>query len=259
MIPSLELSLEQYSAIVVDDESLPCEYLVRLLQEAGVGRILQAKDGKECLALMAAEEHPLDWAFLDIQMPGLGGMMLADLLSENSTAQAQKTPSVVFVTGYEDYAVQAFDHAAVDYLLKPVERARLAVTLRRLVDRPMNPPGSRVSPPISSLRRIPIRLDYAVRLIDTADIIAANAHDKRVDIITRETTYRTNYTLTELEQRLPPDFFVRAHDSWIVNLSEVLEIHNLGSQTYQLRLHTREMMVPVSRRRLTVIQQRLGL
>lgn len=252
--------MEQYCALVVDDEPLPREYLAHLLAEAGVGRVLQAANEAECLAFMGSLENMPDWVFLDIQMPALSGLGLADTLATNAGRSGRPVPAFVFVTGYEEYAVQAFDRAAVDYLLKPVERERLAVTLRRLSDRSYQAREKIAPAPLLPvLQRLPIRLDYAVRLVDYADIIAANSVDKRVEIITREASYLTNYSLSGLEQRLPAEYFVRAHDSWIVNLSEVQEIYNLGSQTYQLRLRTVDRLIPVSRRRLTLIQQRLGL
>ena len=120
-------------------------------------------------------------------------------------------------------------------------------------------PSDRAALSIPSLQRLPIRMDYAVRLVDIADVVAATAREKRVDIITRDAVYPTYYTLSQLEQRLPAARFARVHDGWIVNLGEILEIHNLGAQTYQLRLRFEGRLIPVSRRRLPALQQRLGL
>lgn len=256
-------SLSSFCAVVVDDEPLPRAHLAYLLREAGVGRVLQAANGAACLSLVEGEEEAPDWAFLDVQMPIMDGLALADVLAAGDIHQQGRSPAVVFVTGYEEYAVQAFERAAVDYLLKPVERERLAATLRRLESLPSQDPPvpdtTSVLMPVPKLQRLPIRLDYTVRLVDIADIVAANAHEKRVDIITPETVYSTYYTLVELEQRLPPELFFRVHESWIVSLAEVQEIHNLGSQIYQLRLRSGGRLVPVSRRRLPLLQKRLGV
>ncbi|MBV9851421.1 MAG: response regulator transcription factor [Armatimonadetes bacterium] len=248
-------------AVVVDDEPLPRAHLIHLLREAGVGEVRPADSAATCLSFFDGEDDRPDWVFLDVRMPGMDGLMLADALGAGQIAAAgqepQEPPAIVFVTGYEDYALPAFERAAVDYLLKPVERERLAVTLQRLAER-RGPPAPPVLP-VPTLQRLPIRMEYAVRLVDVADIVAASAGNKRVEVITRDATYTTYYTLAQLEQRLPADHFARVHDGWIVSLAEIIEIHNLGGQSYQLRLRTGDRLVPVSRRRLPLLQQRLGL
>lgn len=252
--------LKAYTAVVVDDEPLSRAHLVHLLREAGVGEVLQAGSGEECLRLMEHESDPPDWVFLDVHMPEMDGLALADTLGAGQSGLP--APLVVYVTGYEEYAIAAFEHAAVDYLLKPATRERLAVTLDRLASRNSVEPGRPLQDsqmPAPALQRLPIRLDYAVRLVDVDDIVAATAREKRVDIVTADAVYPTYYTLGQLEARLPAERFVRVHGSWIVNLAEVLEIHNLGSQSYQIRLRSQDRMVPVSRRRLPLLQQRLGL
>ena len=259
----MRAGLSQHSAIVVDDEPLPRAHLVHLLKEAGVGKVFQANDAARCLQLFEAEDDPPDWAFLDVQMPGMNGLALADALGAGQLGPSGEAPppAVVFVTGYEEYAVQAFERAAVDYLLKPVQRTRLAATLSRLTA-PMAEawmPSAGAALSVPTLQRLPIRMDYAVRLVDVADVVAATAREKRVDVITRDTVYSTYYTLNQLEQRLPAERFARVHDGWIVNLGEILEIHNLGAQAYQPRLRFEGRLIPVSRRRLSHLQQRLGL
>lgn len=247
--------LAAVQALVVDDEPLARAHLMHLLREAGVGTVHEAADGPDCLSLCARDR--IDWIFLDVRMPGMDGLAIADALGMERKISALP-PSIVFVTGYEDYAIPAFEKAAADYLLKPVERTRLAVTLERLAAR-IEDQTETSSPVLAPLQRLPIRTDYAVRLVEINDIIAAVARDKRVEVLTPETTYPTYYTLSGLEQRLPPEHFLRVHESWIVNLTQILEIHSLGSQSYQLRLRHGTPLIPVSRRRLPLLQQRLGL
>lgn len=260
----MEAQLSHVRAVVVDDEPLPRLHLVQLLKEAGVGTVLQAANAAECLELFEREDERLDWAFLDVRMPGLDGLDLADALGAGQLDEerSRAAPAIVFVTGYEDYAIQAFERAAADYLLKPVRSERLNLTLKRLAagrsSRTTHSPAL-ADLPAPALQRLPIRLDYSVRLVDTADIIGATAHDKRVEVITRDAAYTTYYTLNQLEQRLPGEWFLRVHDSWIVNLKQIVEIHNLGGQAYQLSLQDTDRVVPVSRRRLPLLQQRLGL
>jgi len=246
-------NLSDFAALVVDDEPLPRLHLVRLLEEAGLGTVRQAPGAAQCLEIMARERERPHWLFLDVRMPGVDGLSLADIIR----AAPGAAPAIVFVTGYEDYAVQAFECAAVDYLLKPVRRERLAITLGRLAAAG----APRAADPASAgvLQRLPIRTDYATRLVDIDEIVAAYAHEKKVQVVTRDASYPTYYTLSQLEERLPADRFLRVHDGWIVNLAEVLEIHNLGSQTYQIRLRHHPRPAPVSRRRVHELHRRLGL
>lgn len=245
-------TLSMYSSVVVDDEPLPRAHLIHLLREAGVGEVHAAADGPACLELFAYNERQPDWVFLDVQMPEMNGLVLADQL-----AAKDYSPSVIFVTGYEEYAIQAFERAAVDYLLKPVARARLAVTLARLAARFSH--KSATMPEIETSQYLPVRMNYSVRMVAFIDIIAATAREKRVDILTSDTVYSTYYTLNQLEERLPADRFVRVHGGWIVNLTEVQDLYNLGSQSYQLRLRSKDQLVPISRRRLHKLQERLGI
>ena len=108
-----ESNLGEFHALVVDDEPLPRAHLAYLLREAGVGQVREAESGTECTALCLAPDARPDWVFLDVRMPGMDGLSVADALA----ASSGRTPEVVFVTGYEDYAVAAFEKAATDYFL----------------------------------------------------------------------------------------------------------------------------------------------
>lgn len=249
-------ALAAIHAVVVDDEPFACAHLAHLLREAGVGTVHELSDGAECVSLCARDR--IDWVFLDIRMPGLDGLAVADAL--HVEMRHSQPPAIVYVTGYEDYAIQAFEKDASDYMLKPVERTRLSVTLNRLLSRISSHADDGVSPaPLPPLQRLPIRTDFTIHLVEIGDILAAVARDKRVEVITPRATYPTYFTLSGLEQRLPADQFLRVHESWIVNLTHILEVHSLGSQSYQLRLRHGGSLIPVSRRRLPLLQQRLGL
>jgi DNA-binding LytR/AlgR family response regulator len=250
-----------FSAIVVDDEPLPRSHLVHILREFGLQSVNQAGSATECLQLLDNQSENIDWAFIDIQMPDMDGLSLADAI--NAGYFSGDAPAIAFVTGYDDYAIQAFERAAIDYLLKPVSRERLAVTMDRLASRSagrLSIAAAETAPqPPIQIQRLPIRVNYAVHLIDVDKIIAAYAHDKRVEIITSQNSYSTYYTLSQLEQRLAPSQFLRVHDSWLVNIGNIIEIHNLGSQSYELRIRGMDKMVPVSRRKYASLEQRLGI
>jgi DNA-binding LytR/AlgR family response regulator len=242
-------------ALVVDDEPLARAYLRQLLEEQGVTVVAEAESATQ--ALLLNEDLQPEILFLDIQMPGLTGLQLA-------AALRQSCPHVllVFVTGYSEHALTAFEHAALDYLVKPVATTRLAQTLARAKERLMLHPKQEPLPvselPFTPLKRLPIRQDYSVLLPRVEEIRYALAQEKRVVVQTPEGEYRTYYTLSQLERLLPADLFLRVHDSCIANLEAVEEILYLGSHSYGIRLRGGKQL-PVSRTRFTLLQEKLGV
>lgn len=241
-------------ALIVDDEPLARAYLRRLLEEHSDVEVLgEAESAARALPL--AEDLAPDVIFLDIQMPGLTGLQLAEALR-------QSCPKVLvaFVTGYSEHAVTAFEHAALDYLVKPVGSERLARTLERVRERLASGAVEGPEPelPLTPLKRLPIRRDYSVLLPRVEEVRCAVAQDKRVVVRTAAGEFRTYYTLAQLEKLLPPELFLRVHDSAIVNLEAVEELLYLGSHAYAIRL-AGDVQIPVSRTRFSVLQERLGV
>jgi two-component system LytT family response regulator len=253
------------TALIADDEPLARAHLRRQLDAHQVKVIGEAGDAAETLRL--TEELKPDLLFLDIRMPGISGLDLASALPH-----LEKPPLVVFVTGYSEHAVGAFERDALDYLLKPISADRLLLTLSRararLADRrarrkteqeaETDEAVTAVRAARSPLRRLPVRGDYAVRLIRVSDIVCIVARDKRVYVQTAEGEHRAYYTLTQLESLLPPDSFLRIHDSCIANLDLAEEILLLGNHSYELRL-TDKRLLPVGRSRYPELQKRLGI
>lgn len=240
-------------ALIVDDEPLARVYLRQLLEDQEVTILGEAESATQALQLN--EDLQPEILFLDIQMPGLTGLQLAAALRQSCPKAL-----IVFVTGYSQYAVTAFEHAVLDYLVKPVGSARLAQTLVRAHERLSAPRAvEAVEPelPLTPLRRLPIRQDYSVLLPRVEEVRYALAQDKRVVVHLTRGEYRTYYTLAQLEQLLPTPLFLRIHDSCIVNLDTVEELLYLGSHSYGVRL-TGGTQLPVSRTRFTALQARLG-
>ncbi len=272
------------TGLIVDDEPLARAHLSRLLQAQGAQVVAEADNA--ATALQLAEDLRPDIVFLDIQMPGLTGLQMAAAL-----LHLDSPPLVVFVTGYSEYALDAFERDALDYLVKPLSPDRLARTLVRARERLANrharslqaeaseaavpsaerdadeagallsalpgigADGGRTPAP---LRRLPIRENYAVRLVRVEEIVCAVAREKRVFVRTAGGEHRTYYTLTQLETLLPPDLFLRIHDSCLVKIEQVEEILFLGNHTYRVRLTDGELL-PVGRARYPELQRRLGL
>ncbi|HZT43278.1 MAG TPA: LytTR family DNA-binding domain-containing protein [Chthonomonadaceae bacterium] len=248
------------TALIVDDEPLARTHLRRSLEELEVQVIAEA--GTAVQALQQVEDLHPDLLFLDIRMPGLDGLQAAGALLHQ-----EASPLVVFVTGYSEHAVAAFEQNALDYLVKPVAPDRLVQTLMRARERltdnrlrkrareQAGEPAETVPP---ALQRLPVREDYTVRLLRVEEILCAVARNKRVFIRTREGEYRTYYTLTQLETLLPADRFLRIHDSCLIHLGGVEALLFLGNHSYMVRMSD-DTTLPVGRSRYAELQRRLGL
>lgn len=225
-----------FRALLIDDEAPARERFRRLLAAhtdtvTVVGEAANARDGLAALAT----ENP-DLLFLDIQMPGLDGFGLLQ--------QAAPRPRVIFVTAFAEYAVRAFEENAVDYLLKPVEPARLAAALDRLGTAPDT---GRLAPDqldalIAQLRpapaptTLPVRLGDRFLFVPLADITYFEARDKYVYLHTTDgKEYLLDQSLAALAQKLP-SAFVQVHRGYIVHRPHVREVQKFLGGRYRLRL-----------------------
>jgi len=249
-------------AVIADDEPRARQFLERLLREHGeVDLVGEAKSGGEALALVARLSP--DVAFLDIQMPDLSGLEVARHLTGDGA------PVVVFVTAYDQHAVEAFEVAALDYLLKPIRRERLAETLRRVVLEVRS--GKRAarqeaavrsvlaSPEVQKgmepLRRLPVRFRREVKLLDMEQVARIVSRDRVVLACAEGREYLVDYTLQELEGRLPAGQFVRAHRAALVNIDA---IESYGGEDGVLVLRLKDgTRVEASERRAAEVRRRL--
>jgi two-component system response regulator LytT len=241
--------------IVADDEQLAREELCYQLAELGsVEVVAQAADGFEALA--AIERHQPDLAFLDIQMPGLTGFEVAKRLVAFSNP-----PGVVFVTAYDQYAVDAFEINAIDYLLKPVEAGRLAQALDRVRERlrsrspeePLNEHLERIVRLMEGRQdrreQVAVKVGDRLVLVRADEIIFASLADESITIVTGQVVGTSNdRTLDELQARLDPEVFWRVHRSHVVNINKIKEIVPWFSRNYILRMKDlKATEIPVSR------------
>lgn len=241
--------------LLVDDEPLARERLQALLDEAEaeVDVLAEAGSGKQAVSLI--HEHGPDVVFLDVQMPVLDGFDVVDLLPE-------ARPHIVFVTAYDEYAIQAFEVHALDYLTKPVRLDRLNETLKRAREAVETDPGGRIDElraarSDESLKRLTVHIGRRLRVVPLDDVRWIETDDGLVFAHTTDGRYRTDFTLSELEHRLPSDQFVRIHRSTIVNLGEAYELVPQPSGTFKLRLRDGTEL-QVARRRAEEVKQALG-
>ena len=257
--------------MVVDDEQLARDELCYQLERLDeVEIVAQAGNGLE--ALTAAERHEPDLVFLDIQMPGLSGFEVARRLLEHP----EQPPLLVFVTAFDEHAIEAFEVNAVDYLLKPVDAGRLeqAVTRARqrvraehheVVGDPVRDQLERLTRMVADrqVRRdqVAIKVGERFLLVQAEEIIYASLADESINIVTGQVAGTSNYrTLDELQTRLDPDTFWRVHRSHLVNINKIKEIVPWFSRNYILRMKdAKGTEIPVSRSQTKRLREYLKL
>ncbi|MBM3808686.1 MAG: response regulator transcription factor [Acidimicrobiia bacterium] len=240
------------TAVVADDEQLARDELCFLLgQLQGVEVVGQAANGVEALDEIARRRP--DVAFLDVQMPGLTGFEVARKLMESGTG-----PGVIFVTAFDQRAIEAFEVNAVDYLLKPVDPGRLETAVSRARKRRGEP-----EPLAGQLDRlvrmmagqqgrrdqVAVKVSDRFVLVHADDIIHASLVEDSITIVTDQVSGTSNdRTLEELHERLDPEVFWRVHRSHLVNINKVKEIVPWFSRNYILRMtDAKATEIPVSR------------
>ena len=245
------MATETLTAVVADDEQLAREELCFLLgRMPGVEVVSQAGDGLQALDEIARLTP--DVAFLDVQMPGLTGFEVARRLLETGTDLA-----VVFVTAFDHRAVEAFEVNAVDYLLKPVDVARLDQAVARVRKRRAGPPlGDQLERLVRLMagqkdrrNQVAVKLADRIALVQAEDIIYATLTEDSISIVTGQVSGTSNYrTLDELQARLDPEVFWRVHRSHLVNINKIKEIVPWFSRNYILRMKdAKATEIPVSR------------
>ncbi len=229
--------------VVADDEAPALDELLYLLKGFPEIEVVgTASNGLE--ALKRIEELEPDLVFIDVQMPGLDGLRLIERLHE----QKAPVPAFVLCTAYEQYALEAFRMEALDYLLKPVTRERLALTVER-VKRTMLEPEPEAARAAAQLKRLLIRSGGKNLVVDSDDIIYARIEDGVITIaathVEGESTFKT---LEELQASLDPAVFWRPHRSFLVNIHRIREVIPWFKSSYQVRMDDRKgTVIPVSR------------
>lgn len=235
------------SVLIADDEQPAIDELAFLLgQDPRVGVIHVASSGAEAIRLLTRE--PVDAAFLDIHMPGLSGFDLARALQ-----RFERTPAFVFVTADEEGALEAFDLAAVDYLLKPVRTERLQRSVTRIVESLRS--GARVEPAAPSQpEMIAVTLGGTTRMIRRDDVRYVQAQGDYARLHTEEASYLVRVPMADLERQWADAGFVRVHRSYLVALGHVTRVR-LGGDHAGVTVGGAEL--PVSRRLLPALRERL--
>jgi two-component system LytT family response regulator len=238
--------------LIADDELLARKRLARLLSALPDVEVCgEAADGEAVLA--AARAGGLDVILLDIHMPGLSGLDALALLPEEG-------PGVILCTAHAEHAVDAFEHGAVDYVLKPVEAARLQKALDRARMRlgPKEEPAKGQAGGSKGLARLPIPTRQGIVLVDPETISHATLEGELVTVFTTQGEFLTDFTLNELSDKLPVEGFQRVHRRALLNLAHVTRLEPLETGGYIART-SRGHSVEVSRQSARELRRMLGL
>ena len=260
------------TALIIDDEELSREELQYLLaQIGGVEVVAYGTNGIEAVELI--EHHHPDVVLLDVQMPGLDGFAVIErLMARRTKAKAKPAPQaslpqVVFATAYDQYAVRAFEVNAVDYLLKPFDRARVEQAVERVRGRlagttngslPESPIESQIESLLKLLNRpqaaaqpakLIVQAQSRLLLIDQSDICYAAIDEGVIRVVTLSFEGSSKCrTLEELLELLDPALFWRAHRGFVVNINHIREVVPWFKSSYQLRMNDKKQTeIPVSR------------
>jgi two-component system response regulator LytT len=240
------------SAIIVDDEQLACDELAFLLKDfPEIEVVATGKNGLDAVKLIETMEP--DLVFLDVQMPGLDGLSVIQKLREKQVPM----PYFVLATAYDQYALEAFRLEALDYLLKPVEKERLELTIERarksIAEKSK---GSQPEPvaaafprPAATRTKLLVKNSGRNFIVDAQDVIYATINDGLITVVTPNVEGESNYrTIEELQSNLDPETFWRVHRSFLVNINRIKEVIPWFKSSFQLRMDDRKHTeVPVSR------------
>jgi len=242
-------------SIIIDDEPLARRRLRKLFASVPDVEILdEAENGSDAIAKI--ERHKPDLLLLDVQMPDMNGFEVLRMM------EVSPAPYVIFVTAFDQYAVDAFEANAIDYLLKPVSRERLGKAITKAKEKLDRPKRDLQIPvllgPKRYIQRLPVRTQNRILVLSIDQVVALRIDRGLVYVNSAEGEFWTKYTtFSELEDLLDPQNFLRVHRQAIVNLNHVREINVFDNSTARVTLSTGQQ-VDVSRNHLKSLRQVLS-
>lgn len=240
--------------IIIDDEPLARSLMREMLEPLEMVQIVdECANGFE--GLKSVQTHQPDLIFLDVQMPKINGFEMLELI--------ENPPAVIFVTAFDEYAVQAFDVNAIDYLLKPIEPARLEKAITKVAQQQgkgaLKPPEQMQHLLLpEQTQRVVVKEQGEIKIIPLDKILFLEAADDYVKVHTKEKYFLKYQTMARFEQQLPAQQFVRIHRSYIVNVSFVNKIELLEKEQYTVLLNNGQN-VPVSKSGYAKLKTFLGI
>ncbi len=243
--------------VIIDDEPLARSLVVEYLeQHPSIEIAAECNDGFQ--GVKAIMQHKPDLIFLDIQMPKINGFEMLELLDS--------TPSVIFTTAFDEYAIKAFEANAIDYLLKPFSKERFDLAIQKWNEKKNTTSSEKniqallekTNKQPDEKNRIVVKNGSDIRIVPMADVMYIEAYDDYVKIFTKDTYYLKKKTMNYYEQVLDSSHFFRTHRSFIINLQELTKIEPLEKNTYVVLLKNGKR-IPLSRTGYSKLKETLGV
>lgn len=232
------------NCIIIDDEYPSIEELSYFINSFSSIRILEKFDDS-IKALEYVQKHSIDVVFLDINMPRLDGLAFSRVISS-----LPNRPVFVFISAYSEYALEAFEVSAFDYILKPYSESRITSTLKKL--------ESFATSKCCSNKMALFKNDRLF-VVNTNDIYYCEAHEHEVYVYTLNDQFKVASSISEFYKRLPQDIFFKCHRSYIINIDKIMEIVPWFNNTYMLKLKDLKAEIPVSRQNVIQFKQLMGI
>jgi len=239
--------------VVLIDDEMPAlselAYIVEASDHAEViGKFTDSVEG-----LLYIQNHKPDLVFLDINMPQMSGLKLAEAIRGLNVEC-----SVVFATAYDEHALEAFEKDVIDYLLKPYEEERVFKVIRKVIER-KNKNQEIQSHEKTKLERLPIPLDDKIIFISIEDILFCKVEENKVYVQTEQTAYQITESLSKVEDKLPKSKFFKTHRAYVVNIEKIKEVSPYFNHTLMLQLEGTKEEIPVSRSKVKSFKKRLNI
>ncbi|MCH1924830.1 LytTR family DNA-binding domain-containing protein [Shewanella sp. C32] len=249
-------------AIIVEDEPLAMEELLYIIQKHSQLDVVETfEDGLDAFKYLQTQQ--VDVVFLDINVPSIDGMLLA-----RNIHQFAVKPRVVFTTAHKDFAAEAFEIEAFDYILKPFNEQRIKGVLSKLealsAPAPASPateptPAAPKAPTSSSNPKVNLTKGERIFVTDVSAIYYVAADEKLTHVYTKDDEFVLNMTISEFIDKLPEEQFFRSHRSYCINLNKVQEIIPWYNSTYLVKLFDVDTQIPVSRSRIKAFRELMQL
>ena len=212
--------------MVVDDEPMICQLLTKMVEKQAEYQVV-AECGSFTEAVVAFRKYKPDVVFVDIDLGGQDGLECARVLSE-----LNPKVKIIFATAHSEYMENAFEIYAFDYLVKPFNMERLVRTLDRIRDGYTEVSQEKVAQPEQYKEKLLIKGKDRAYFVDVAEIILVERLAGATNIVTHDDIYRTSVSLTEMEEKLKEQGFMRCHKSYLINLSKISRVESYGRWTY---------------------------
>lgn len=238
------------NVIIIDDEPLARSVVREMLSNHPEFKVVdECANGFE--GVKAIEKYSPDLIFLDVQMPKINGFEMLELL--------ETKPQVIFTTAFDEYALNAFEVNALDYLLKPFDSERFDKAIRKFLEKSVEPTNEKELPALSEyLNRIVIKDGTDIKIIPVSDVNYLEAYDDYVKIHTNQKTYLKNSTMSYYENHLDKSSFSRIHRSFIINVNRLTKIEGFEKNSFRAILQC-GARVPISRSAYKNLKESLGL